>query len=231
MSKAGINAEEAKRKLLRAANELRKVSGRTSYAIVKSMAFQTAKNAIKTTKSAKAWVNKAARSQSKASSGKARKWAFGEAEANGQHYDYGAHELKFLKKFGVVQNSRGRYVPARWRGSSLKMERRGLAKAAWYGVLRKLSRQYRGAPVRQDRIPKGSSEFRTNGLQSNSRSASKLSNILGLGARAEIANSTKPITFLDRRDGLAIKAMNMTRGFIRHVMLPDARRQLASAWK
>lgn len=231
MSKPGINADEAARKLSRAAGELKRVSGRAAYAIVKSMAFQTAKNAIRTTKSSKAWVNKSARSRSETARGRAQKWAFGEAEANGNHYDYGAHELAFLKKFGVVQNSRGRYVRATWRGSSLRMDRRGLAKAAWYGVLRKLSRAYRGAPVGHDRMPRGSSEFRTNGLQSNSKASARLRTIPGISAQSEITNSTKPITFLDRRDGLAVKAMNMTRGFIRSVMLPDARRQLAAAWK
>lgn len=220
-------------------NRLKSVSKMTSFEIIKSASYQGAKNAVKTTRMVKEYANKSAQKRGtdsrfnqrarKTSGTRGQKWAFGEAVMDGEQFGYGCYPLPMLKKYGVVRYGKS-YRRATWRGSRLRMVSRGLGKSGWVGVLRRLSRQY--GQDKYSSIPKrepGMSALMYAGIRDSFarvRRRLNLSIIEGL-----IINATKPITYLDRRDNLATKAMNMTRGFIRRVMIPDARKQLAASWK
>lgn len=71
----------------------------------------------------------------------------------------------------------------------------------------------------------------TNGKGEKSQNDANVRKRMTGGAEAMIANATKPIVFLNRRDGLGVKAINMTRSFMTRVLIPEAQKKLKESWK
>jgi len=237
MSTATVQLEaESKRKLDAAVKRLLATGQMTAFDICKSMAYQTARNAIKTTKMVKRLAEKKAnktgfdaRFNKRANKTKSKqKYAFGQAIRGNEKYGYAPYPVSFLKKYGLAGKKRGTWVKAEWTGTRMKMINRGLAKSGWVGVLRKLKSVYGGGKHMQPAQLESGAEADGKGLNQNDANVRK--RMTG-GADAMIANSTRPILFLNKRDKLAMKAINMTRSFLTRVMIPEAQKQIQRAWK
>jgi chaperonin GroEL (HSP60 family) len=120
-----------------------------------------------------------------------------------------------LQKHGVQRIGR-KNLENRYRGSRMKLKSRGLAKAGWIGVIRKLGHMF-GTP--RDAGTK-TAEHRQNEV---------LQQVTPRGGSVTVVNGAAPMPYLDKRDGAVTKALNMTRKFITSKLIPDARRGVLNA--